>query len=502
MRTTKRNGHWFHRAVSVFGVACLLALSGGCGNSGDDASATAASSSPAGPRYGYGPVADGAFVYQPDVVLIGGGGSAIRSASSDGLVWTIDANAPGARELAVGKIMFATADSVGRVIKLEPMGNDLAVTLAPVDLTDVVREGQITVDEVIGFDEMSFQAIPDLPGAMSEPIGAAPPATPTSGAAPAMGTLVAPTIRLMAMGDPPPGDAPGKLPAPSRGSQFKAKVGDWDVTAYGSATRVGVRAEHTLVAGSGLTVGLNVHINTENLRVTANVPVHNGVVGDSSNIQIDGITGIGIEIDAGAREGLSDNRKIRVELPIEISKPILIGGFPAMLKQKFSFIVETAFSAKNGNLTAAGLWKLDGPIGIKGSTVLVPAFSVEKSILESLQGVSVGINSIVAAVSFRFSVGVGLPVASAGPYVSLISSVALLNGSSAAIVKCRQSTLTMTASGGIGIAIAAPVRKVVDFLLDKILPGTKVPDQKELLTKDIVKSSQWTPDVAVCKLGN
>lgn len=484
--------HRFHRAFAVLAAACLVTLLGaGCGSSDETPAAAGGTGAGAAGRYGYGPSANSAFVYQPDVVIIGGGGAAIRSASSDGLVWTIDANAPGARDLQIGKIMFATADSVGRVVKLEPLGDDLAVTLAPVELTDILREGEIRFDKPINFDAMSFQAIPDLPGQMSDPsVPAAAPAPATGG----VETMVVPTLRLLA--DPPAG-SPARLPPPEQAAQKEFKVGDWGLTAYKSSSKVGLKAEYAVVAG--LKVGADVHLEIENLHVTGGCAIHNGIMDPSSNIQIDGIKGIAIELAAGAAQGLSDNRKIRIELPIEINEPILIFGFPAVLKQKFSFIVETAFSAKNGNLSASGAWKLDGPIGIRGSEVLVPAFSVQKSILESLEGVSVGVNGIIVAMSFRFSVGVGVPAANAGPHVSLVASAALTKGSSIGIVDCRQSTLTMSVKGGANLSIPTPVRTAIDAILDRVLPGTKVPVEKDFLTKDVVKSMQYTPMVEACK---
>src|SRR5438477_126002 len=43
-------------------------------------------------------------VYQPNVVVIGGGASAIRAESPDGLTWTLAGSAPGVSDLRVGKI--------------------------------------------------------------------------------------------------------------------------------------------------------------------------------------------------------------------------------------------------------------------------------------------------------------------------------------------------------------------------------------------------------------
>ena len=52
--------------------------------------------------YGYGANPTGAD-YQPGVVVVGGGAAAIRSASGNGLVWTIAKDAPGADKLRSGR---------------------------------------------------------------------------------------------------------------------------------------------------------------------------------------------------------------------------------------------------------------------------------------------------------------------------------------------------------------------------------------------------------------
>ncbi|HUF53876.1 MAG TPA: hypothetical protein VMR52_08915 [Dehalococcoidia bacterium] len=144
---------------------------------------------------------------------------------------------------------------------------------------------------------------------------------------------------------------------------------------------------------------------------------------------------------AGDSDGLSYNRQIKTEIPVELSEQIWVGEIPVTLKQKFRLLVQTAFTAKNGNLSASGLWKLDGSLGFNGQTLLTPEMTEEVSILESLRGVSVGVNGIVVAAEFRFGATIGLPVAGAGPWGSLTMSLGLTNGSSLGIVQCKQGRL-------------------------------------------------------------
>lgn len=75
---------------------------------------------------------------------------------------------------------------------------------------------------------------------------------------------------------------------------------------------------------------------------------------------------------------------------------------------------QTAFTAKNANLTTSGEWDVDGSIGMDGQTVTLPKGAARGQKIDSIMGVSVGVNGIVVAVSFEFGLLFGLPVAGAG----------------------------------------------------------------------------------------
>lgn len=473
-------------------TALVLLLAGCGGGSGDGPAPAANRPSGVGPgspeavaRYGYGPSKDKSITYQPGVVLIEGGPDAIRAASDDGLVWTIDARAGGASELEPGKVMFAASQAVGRVVKVEQAGNDLKVTLGPVELTDIIRDGRITIDQPISLDGMTFKVI-DVPGAWED-------ISPDAQATPQGSSSLLPAGSRYVMDIPPGGLAQGaprnQLVDPNKAF---AKVGDWDLTAYKSPGKIGVNANHG-VGGLGLKAGIDVYITVGNLNLYADVPIANGQVGQST-FRLEGVTGVGIDIAAGTAEGLSDNRQVKMEVPIELSQQIWVGGFPVTLKQKFRLLVQTAFTAKNGNLSAGGYWKLDGPLGYDGQTLLVPTMTTGKSILESIQGVSVGVNGVVVAAEFRFGAQLGLPVASAGPYAALVASTGLVNGSSLGIVQCRQATLALTIRGGVGISVSTWVSNRLGVLL-----GMKIPPEKQLAEQEIFKQTQYTPDVVACR---
>ena len=485
-------------------LGLLVAMVAGCGSGGSGESSSAKQPGGGSSPYGFGPQRDGAFTYQPDVVLIDGGPAAIRGVSSDGLVWTMDGNAGGVDDLAPGKIMFAASEAAGRVVNVESQGDDRLVTLAPVRLTDIVRDGRIALDRDIDLTSMSFRGAPDLPGAYEESgattVGANAATMPqvlagalatTVGANAATmpqvlaGALVElPTLVLQG----------GDTPADPAATEYTKKFGEWEVTGYRGASKLGLRADRGL-AKDGLKIQFEAELQVSDLHITTDVPITAGEVGHSG-LQVTGINGISFSMKGGAGNGLQDNRKVTIAFPIELKEPVIIAGFPATLTQKFKFLVETGFSAKNGNLSAQGTWAIDGPLGFDGTTLTTPTITqTGKKIVDSLSGVSVGTNFVIAAVSFELGLQVGLPVAGAGPSATIITSVTLLNGSSIGIVQCRQTTFVLNVTSGVGVSVYAPAALAI-----KKLFGYEIPKDKELFRREVVSFKDYEPKVPVCQL--
>jgi hypothetical protein len=291
-------------------------------------------------------------------------------------------------------------------------------------------------------------------------------------------------------------------PLSSTGASEKStKVGDWTLSAYRTSGALGLRAERGIasagkpVEGADLKVAIDAHIEVSDLRVVADIPVTRGEVG-TSHFRVYGINGVSISAQGGAVNGLSDNRKIKIEIPIELRQPVIIGGFPAMLTQKFKFLVHTAFTAKNGNITAQGEWNVDGSMGIDGQTVTIPKMTARggKHLIDNLQGVSIGVNAMVVGVSFQFGLVIGLPVAGAGPAASFITSLGLTNGSSLGIVQCKQVSITSVVSAGVAVQAFDPVKKALKALL-----GYDLPAEKPVLTQNILQENWVKPNVVACR---
>lgn len=464
--------------------------------------------------YGYGPPSDPSITYQPDVVLVGGGPAAIRSASADGLTWTIDGGASGAKKLRTGRVMYVTSRAVGRVVELRRADGDVVVTLAPVPLTEIYRDANLSFDQDIDGAALAYQQIPDQPGMLGTPEdsteetphnlgwpGNGPSAAGEPGAAPAgssePGSPAQPegaagdetVLRLAPLRFAPA--AAGQLPPAGSGS-VSASVGKWGAQPYHSAGKLGVKVAYN--APAGLKVGVNFWMNVDQLHLKTDARIADGIFVGEPTFAVSGIKGIGIDIAAGAANGADDNTKVRIQVPIEISVPI--PGQPLVYTNSWNFSVTTALGGKNTTVKADGQWTLGGVIGVVKGHAQKPTFSVAKSIIDSISGISVGVSGIVIGLETKFQLGLGVPGASAGPYVKVGTSVGVANGSAlgAPLARCVTAALSIKVGAGVGISLSPAVLAG----LKSLLPAkTSIKVDVERATP-IFERKQTLPDVPLC----
>ncbi|HEY5200820.1 MAG TPA: hypothetical protein VIJ31_07895, partial [Acidothermaceae bacterium] len=173
--------------------------------------------------YGYGANPTGAD-YQPGVIVVGGGPASIRSASGNGLVWTIAKNAPGVDKLQVGSVMVLTSMATGRVAAIHDDGDSRVVTLAPVNLTDVIKNGSIDVDQALPASAISYRVIPQLAWAQQTPQAGD---LPSANISPSGYNRTKP---FAAQAAALPKAAPGGNSIFESDSSLEFKVGDWTVS--------------------------------------------------------------------------------------------------------------------------------------------------------------------------------------------------------------------------------------------------------------------------------
>ena len=83
--------------------------------------------------------------------------------SSDGMSWTFDANAPQVNEIQVGKALFATDRCAGKVLAVQRNGGSVSVVLGPVQLNELVKEGNFAYDQPLDLNNAIAVVAPDYP---------------------------------------------------------------------------------------------------------------------------------------------------------------------------------------------------------------------------------------------------------------------------------------------------------------------------------------------------
>ena len=428
-------------------------------------------------RYGAVPTRNSSVTYQPDVVIVDGGANAIRSVSSDGLTWIIKGDAGHAKDLAVGKILFVTSRSAGRILAIQPAGADLAVTIGPVQLTDVIQKADIDYNRPLDLGSMMFYSAPDLPGGSTVPVdspasSAAPDSAAPDSAAPdsasaraattdQSGTLVLPPVALMA-------DSVAKtLPLPTFGSSPAASIDGFSLTPAASAAGLGVKFAYSnhgiLLSGTAL-----LHLNAPTLRF--HITIDNGV--KSVSMRLDGAAGLTVSFDAGIDAANVYALDRRVEIPVDISIPIG-GPTPLTITIRQTLLFKTAFAAKKATLSGNGDFTFSGGFGIEYSngslTPLGPlGFSGIPAFVDSIGGESVGINGLIIGYQLRMIVGIGAFGFAAGPSFTLVGRVGVTNTAAEAAIPCKYGVVNVQLGVGLGYSLPQVITSAINAILSTL----------------------------------
>lgn len=448
--------------------------------------------------------------YQPDVVFLDGGPAAIRSVTADGLTWAIDKGAGGMDRVKEGVVLYATSLAVGRVMKVEESTpGELAVTLAPVEIGEVIKDGRIRVSQAIDLASWGLRSMPEVPGLIGELDPLEP--MPTEGASRPADAGAANQPLLFAPRPDLPSttvalDVLPTMPPPYNQGETEWKKGDWS----GRVARTGGDITLTVVQSGDLQWHGKVVFHFTTPHLDADIGIVDGEVGDGE-IELRGLRQIALGLRAGSYNGLSDNISEKVELPISLDAPVIVGGVAMNLNVSFKFLVQTAFTAKNSTLEAYGAWDTEGPLSYSRETgeveVVWPTITPNPNILDSIKSISVGTNGLVFATSIRVMLGLGAFSFSAGPYAQVVTSVALSTGSSigfaGAAMQCRQATVTVQGSFGAGLAVSDTVANGLNAYFRYIGVPQRVETKSytPLLSEPLYNNAFWMPDTEYCKLG-
>ncbi len=489
------------RAAAGAVVAALLAAS--CsGSSSNTASSPDARLSAAEYRYGASPTRNSHVTYQPDVVIPGGGASSVRSVSADGLTWTLDGHATDVDKLVPGKILFVTNRGAGRVLGTRKVGGDVAVTIGPAAITDVIRDANLSQSGPLDTKSIQFRPGPMIPGNVVQ-IGKSASTTTTSaqgasadGSRPV--TFEPAAMRAAASTPPLPN---GTLPPPSPSRPAPVNITGLHMTpllaSYGFGIEVGYDKAGVKVFGQAV-------FYVSHPTLTFRLVIAHGRV-TTAEVRLGGAAGLRVDFRAGSVTGLAGNIHELGQLPVDLSIPIFGPAVPLAVTLHQEFSIQTVFSAKNSTLSFAGDYGFAGSIGFGyrngGFGADAPAgFTVRKSMLQSVNGLSVGVNGLVLGYQLKIIVGIGGWGFAVGPYFSINAGIGVTNGSDLGIVKCRGATFDMDLGYGIGYSIPQPVASAINFFLRALNLGQiKASGGTPPHLEKLIHRQGYAPKLKICE---
>ena len=220
-----------------------------------------------------------------------------------------------------------------------------------------------------------------------------------------------------------------------------------------------------------------------------------------SDTSLAGIHGVRLDFQGGSAGGLSDNLKVKLEVPLKLKgRQFFVGpGFPMVAQLRPKFIVETAFSAKNSTFSGKGEWafKTDSVAAIGGKVASELGLTTVKSIIDSLDGISIGVSGIVVAVQVQVRYAAGVDMFSFGPYVGLTFAYGLTRGTSIDLVVCKGGTFDITLVSGISGEMDNV--KITELMKNKFGAAPKLVATLLEVKAPIYHGEDVEPDVPLCK---
>ena len=425
-------------------------------------------------HFGVSPTFNKDVEYQPDVIVMEHGAEAIRATSSNGMTWTLDANAPHAAEIQPGRILFATGRAVGRVLAVERKGDTLDVTLGPAELTEIFEKLHVSYHGALDASQMIAYYAPDAPGTYTD---LNEPDTTSNAFHDGTGML---RTDWQGGGE---GSLRPAFYTQADGAQFRAlKVGMPWTGAFGALTDITVQDYHIWPSPSGLGAVIQYEKNgikfvasaaliLKDPKIDLNLDILHGL--KNAYVEISGVGGLRVQINGGNSGGVKNLNAI-IQLPIDFSYPIPHIGAPFSVVFRQSIKIGTILTTKGGELGAEGEYQYAGIIraGIRNQqTVAVgPKLTATvKDLAETLKGHSPGVDALLLAYSGKVIIGIGSFGLVAGPYAAVDASVGTTNGSdlTGPLVGfvCHRADVNLWLDVGVGYALPNVVVKALNTFL-------------------------------------
>ncbi|MBS1848428.1 MAG: hypothetical protein JST73_09145 [Actinobacteria bacterium] len=411
--------------LAILSVSVVLAGCGGSsgtssgarGKAGSSGGPTTTSPGSKGGGSGADPLPDASIKWADDVVVVRRTkGKTIKGKGNDGSSILLDGTNPDVKKLKVGSVMLLTGVGAGRVKQLDKVNGNVAVTFGPVELTDVVRDGDLKWDDTAidlstGIVNVS-RDMPEVSGAAVEPAG----------------------FRL-------------------RGDDVKVKIGDFD-TKFGwtPADNGGGDLQVVLTPSDQFAGSITMDVNFKPIEIGGGTRVQAGKVDffdlDFKNLQ--GTAKITTEL-----QSLQQTAALHIppffKVPVSVAIPVPIAGIPFTLTIGATLQIDMSFSNSGGSLKGEASFDFGGPtkFAYRGGSVSVGGTRTANAedTLKSLVGGggTVGLNLTAELPKIAF--GLKILQTGAGVFVSngMVNSLTILP----APVLCHRIQVASVVSGGI-----------------------------------------------------
>jgi hypothetical protein len=402
--------------------------------------------------WGVSPTRNDKVTYQPDVIIMEHGADAVRAMSSNGLTWTIDATAPHADEIKVDRILFATGRVMGRILAVEHTPNGLAVTLGPVEITDVIKECDLRSDQPIDLSSALVYTAPDYPGATTHDA----PAEATSFAEPEVPVLFASYHASAPAPDIPDIGAPKEI-----------LIDNFHIVPV-CCGGLGITIAHD---GQGVKMMANASVVLKNPSVHFDLVIHRGTI-YTALVQLKGTAGFRVHFTAGTDAGISGNIHQNFFVPVDATFPIAGLGVPLSVVIRQTLTLTTLFTAQNGTLESTGEydfggdfkagkenggdWRADGPTSV----------TTKQNLANTTEGISLGVNGLVFGYGAKIIVGIGAFGFVTGPYVGYNTVIGINKSSSMpGALPCASGQLNTSMRYGVGYQMPQLVTDAINFFM-------------------------------------
>ncbi len=259
-------------------------------------------------------------------------------------------------------------------------------------------------------------------------------------------------------------------PAKTAGTPPVVDIGDMRIEAILNPSNIGLQFYSKNMAG-GLAVFAQTLMDVNNLHLHFILDITGSRI-VKCGIDVGGALGVKLYMDAHSSKEFQVNIHKKWWAPVDLTIPLGLGnvfGIPFSVTFNMMLEIDSGFTAKQSILHAEGDYRYTGGLwaGYNGKGWEVnPVKDLERRVDmgRSIEGISLGINSLVMACSVRAMVGIGAFGFNTGVYIGMRFDGTILRAPDEAW-PCRQGTIGAFVDAGVGYSLPGFFIDILNKLL-------------------------------------